>query len=363
MTVDNIAQNPLLKKILPNGIEELIWKVSENINEGNPTVASVLLEGGFHGQVHASVKGKDDKLIVQDRVSGKLVEEKIPSYIKIAMRMMYHTREGKFAVDKLQLAKVLKHLTEQQGKKYTNPHSVKEITSFIAFHNLNKEEILDPLDSFKNFNEFFYRKLKKTAREIASSADPKVAVSPADCRLNVFPTIDDATKIWIKGKNFTLKNLIKDDALANQYVGGSLAICRLAPQDYHRFHIPCNGTLGKFVPIDGTYYTVNPIAVREQVDVYTENKRQRVVISSPEFGDVLYISVGATMVGSIFYTAKEGQPVQKGDELGYFAFGGSTVLLLFKKGTIKFDNDLVVNSTKPIESLVKMGMSLGKSTK
>jgi len=210
---------------------------------------------------------------------------------------------------------------------------------------------------------FFYRKLKKTAREIASSADPKVAVSPADCRLNVFPTIDDATKIWIKGKNFTLKNLIKDDALANQYVGGSLAICRLAPQDYHRFHIPCNGTLGKFVPIDGTYYTVNPIAVREQVDVYTENKRQRVVISSPEFGDVLYISVGATMVGSIFYTAKEGQPVQKGDELGYFAFGGSTVLLLFKKGTIKFDNDLVVNSTKPIESLVKMGMSLGKSTK
>jgi len=175
--------------------------------------------------------------------------------------------------------------------------------------------------------------------------------------------VDEATTIWIKGKNFNLKNLLKDDNLAKEYSGGSLVIARLAPQDYHRFHSPVGGVLGKFIPCSGTYYTVNPIAVRDTIDVYTENKRQRVTIKSPEFGDVVYVTVGATMVGSIMYTAKEGQTVKKGDELGYFAFGGSTVLLLFKAGAIKFDNDLEVNSLKPIETLVKIGSSLGKSTK
>jgi len=279
------------------------------------------------------------------------------------MRVMYSTREGKFAVDSLHINSLLKHLTEQQGKKFNNPASKKEIEHFIQFHNLNKEEILDSLDSFKNFNEFFYRKLKPSARPIAEASNQKVAVSPGDCRLNVFTSIEEATKIWIKGKKFSLTNLLKDDALAKEYSGGSLVIARLAPQDYHRFHSPVSGTLGKFTPYTGTYYTVNPIAIRDTIDVYTENKRQRVTIKSPEFGDVIYITVGATMVGSIVYTAKEGQTVKKGDELGYFAFGGSTVLVLFKKGTINFDEDLKVNSMKPIETLVKIGSRLGISTK
>jgi len=231
------------------------------------------------------------------------------------------------------------------------------------FTKLNKDEILAPLDSFTNFNEFFYRKLKLSARPIFSPSDPKTAVSPADSRLNVFETIEAATKIWIKGKNFTLQNLLKDETLAKEYSGGSLVIARLAPQDYHRFHSPIDGVLGKFVPYPGTYYTVNPIAIREAIDVYTENKRQRVIIKSPQFGDVLYITVGATMVGSINFTVKEGQTVKKGDEIGYFAFGGSTILVLFKPGTIKFDSDLLVNSSKPIETLVKFGTSLGTSTK
>jgi len=219
------------------------------------------------------------------------------------------------------------------------------------------------VESFKTFNEFFYRKLKPAARPIAFQGDPKVAVSPADCRLNAFPTIDEATKIWIKGKNFTLYNLLLSDELVAKYTGGSLIVARLAPQDYHRFHFPVDGTVGPSTPIDGSLYTVNPVAVRQPIDVFTENKRIRTILYSKCFGEVVYISVGATMVGSIVLTSHEGQEIKKGDEHGYFAFGGSTVLLLFLPGVIRFDDDLVVNSTKPIETLIRMGDSIGVATR
>lgn len=153
-----------------------------------------------------------------------------------------------------------------------------------------------------------------------------------------------------------------DDQIAEKYDGGSLVICRLAPQDYHRFHVPVDGKLGKFVPLDGKLYTVNPIAIRADVDVYTENKRTRVTIDSPQFGEVMFIAVGATMVGSIVMTQKEGAEVKRGDEMGYFAFGGSTVLVLFRKGAIQFDQDLLVNSSKPIETLIRVGDSIGLAT-
>jgi len=257
---------------------------------------------------------------------------------------------------------LLNHLSVAQGKKYDEPQSKKEIPHFIEFHGLNTEEILDPLDSFANFNEFFFRKLKSSARLIAEPNNPKVAVSPADCRMNVFPTIDQATAFWIKGKRFTLPNLLKDEQLAAKFTGGSLVIARLAPQDYHRFHLPVDCKIGHTTPFDGALFTVNPIAIREPVDVYTENKRNVTVLESSTFGTLAYISVGATMVGSIHITSKEGSNAKKGDEHGYFAFGGSTVLLLFEPNRIVFDKDLILNSEKPIETLIKMGDRIGIST-
>ena len=83
----------------------------------------------------------------------------------------------------------------------------------------------EPLESFETFNEFFYRKLKPGARKL-SSEDPKVAVSPADCRMVAFPSVADATSIWVKGKNFSLEELLKNQDLANYYKGGSMAIFR-----------------------------------------------------------------------------------------------------------------------------------------
>jgi len=278
--------------------------------------------------------------------------------------------------------RLLKSLSVKQGLKYDNPASAAEIPGFIEFHRLDVNEILDPLDSFKNFNEFFYRKLKPSARPIADLSDPTTLVSAADCRLMTFDTVSDAQKIWIKGREFTVARLLgeqyKDQA--DKFIGGAVAIFRLAPQDYHRYHVPVDGTIGKMTYIEGEYYTVNvsspsrqslwlesdivtpfqPQAIRTKLDVYGENARKIVPIHSPVFGTVMCVCVGAMMVGSIISTVTEGQTVKRGDEFGYFAFGGSTIVCLFEKDKVRWDEDLRLNGRAPLETLVRVGMRLGK---
>lgn len=104
-----------------------------------------------------------------------------------------------------------------------------------------------------------FRKLKKSARPIEQPDNPYRLVSAADCRMMAFETVSDATRLWIKGREFTVARLLGDvyRAEADKYTGGALAIFRLAPQDYHRFHSPVDGTIGPMTHIDGEYYTVN----------------------------------------------------------------------------------------------------------
>jgi len=146
---------------------------------------------------------------------------------------------------------------------------------------------------------------------------------------------------------------------AKLFEGGALGIFRLAPQDYHRFHIPVDGVLEKPKLIKGEYYTVNPMAVRSALDVYSENVRIICPINSPIFGRVMVICIGAMMVGSTIITAEEGQNVKRTDELGYFQFGGSTLVVLFEPGKMVWDEDLVSNSKQALESLIRVGMSVG----
>lgn len=218
-------------------------------------------------------------------------------------------------------------------------------------------EVLLPLEEFKNFNEFFYRELKPGARACTAPNNPHIITSPADCRSVVFNSIDKSTNVWIKGREFSVKRLLGDayPEDASRFEGGALGIFRLAPQDYHRFHIPVDGQMGKPITIAGEYYTVNPMAIRSALDVYGENVRVLVPVDSPVHGRVMIVCVGAMMVGSTVITQKEGADVKRADELGYFKFGGSTIVLLFEKGKMVFDEDLVSNSEMALETLVSVG--------
>lgn len=227
----------------------------------------------------------------------------------------------------------------------------------MAFHGLDMSEVLLPMEEFKNFNEFFYRALKPGARPCSAPNRRGIIVSPADCRCVVFNQITQATKIWVKGRGFTTKRVLGHGYPegGERYENGALGIFRLAPQDYHRFHIPVDGVLGKAVTISGEYYTVNPMAIRSALDVYGENVRVVVPIESDEHGRVMMVLVGAMMVGSIVITRREGERVRRAEELGYFKFGGSTILLLFEAGRMRFDDDLVDNSAGGLETLVSVG--------
>ena len=221
-------------------------------------------------------------------------------------------------------------------------------------------EVLLSVDQFKNFNQFFYRELKPNARPCSATNNPRIIVSPSDCRSVVFNRMDEATKIWVKGREFTVERLLGNTYPADvkRYTNGSMGIFRLAPQDYHRFHIPVDGVMDKPKLIEGEYYTVNPMAIRSSLDVYGENVRVVVPIDSVAHGRVMVICVGAMMVGSTVITRKPGDRVKRAEELGYFKFGGSTLLLLFEQGAMRFDDDLIENSRGALETLVQLSCSL-----
>jgi phosphatidylserine decarboxylase len=192
----------------------------------------------------------------------------------------------------------------------------------MATYSLQTDELLEPdISKYKTFNEFFYRKLRPDARPVDHAADPLAICSAADCRLMVFQTMDLASEFWVKGRQFTIPNLLgvtPSSDTAKLFHGSSVAIFRLAPSDYHRFHSPIDGTLGEVVHIPGQYYTVNPQAVNEPgFDVFTANTRSILYLTHTATKlPVAYVAIGALLVGSINWTGEKGNSVKKGDELG-----------------------------------------------
>eukprot|EP00906_Rhabdomonas_costata_P018254 RCo026635 len=233
-------------------------------------VGAALLDDGRADSKESSAAIPGMTIMVRDRITGKSFEERIPSSIMVAMRLIYSPWSVRVA-DTQQVKRMLARLTESQGRHYNDPRSKASIPEFVKYHKLNMAESLEPVEAFVTFNEFFYRKLKPGARII----DESPVVSAADCRLSAFATITDATKIWIKGQDFTVSKLLQCQELAELFPSGSsVLIFRLSPQDYHRFHSPVTGTLGPNPrEIPGSYFTVNPVAVRENIDVFGENKR------------------------------------------------------------------------------------------
>ncbi|XP_058771769.1 phosphatidylserine decarboxylase proenzyme 2-like isoform X2 [Vicia villosa] len=304
-------------------------------------------------------------ILVYDRKSRRLVEEQIDKKIVMSMRAIYQSKIGLGLMD-IGVKELLQNISEKQGAKMDSLESAADIPKFIESYKgqISLAEVKYPLEHFKTFNEFFIRELKPGSRPIASAEHDNVAVCAADCRLMAFESVDDSTRFWIKGRKFSVQGLLGKELCSSAFVDGTLVIFRLAPQDYHRFHLPVSGIVEQFVNIPGCLFTVNPIAVNSKYcNVFTENKRVVSIIETVDFGKVAFVAIGATMVGSITFTKTHGDYVKKGDEFGYFSFGGSTVICVFEKDSIAIDEDLLSNSARSLETLVTMGMRLGVSTR
>jgi len=255
---------------------------------------------------------------VIDRRTNRLIYEHMPSYHKYGMRLLFRGSFQRELLHTNTIKNFFARETLRLGEAFDEPKSRKHIPAFVKMYDINLDELLQPnISKYFTFNEFFYRKLKANARPIDNYDDPYTIVSAADCRLILFDNISEATRIWIKGHQFSLQHLFEDEQLAEEFDGGSIAVFRLAPDDYHRFHSPIKGTIGKHMKqINGTYYTVNPIAIKERLDVLTRNQRTVITIESDCFERVAFVAIGALLVGSVNFTVKPNQSIEKGDELG-----------------------------------------------
>ncbi|WP_269522123.1 phosphatidylserine decarboxylase [Coraliomargarita parva] len=242
------------------------------------------------------------------------------------------------------------------GWRMDRPSSQSKVAPFISEYGLDSEEFAEPVERFKTFNEFFYRKLKGHARPV--DPDPQGAVFPADGRHLAIADIDRAETFYIKGQRFDLQAFVGDSALAQKYAGGSMLISRLCPVDYHRFHFPVAGLAGEARELPGSLRSVSPLALRRRLSILWENRRVLTEVESEAFGPVLVLEIGATCVGGIHQTYAPGM-VTKGMEKGYFSFGGSCVTTIFPKGAIRFDADLLEFGAQGLEVYARMGERCG----
>jgi phosphatidylserine decarboxylase len=284
---------------------------------------------------------------IRDRASGALVEE--PVYREAELRWAYEDAFGRVAFDVLGNNWLF---CAFEGLKADLPTSVDRIPAFVEAFGVDMDEAERPIGTYASFNDFFTRRLRPHARPVDPA--PGALVSPGDGRLLVFPALAAGARLPIKGARSTLADLLGSAAEAKPFLGGSAAILRLAPQDYHRFHFPARGTAGPARLIPGRYHALDPLALAREPDLHCRNKRAVTVLHTPEFGRIAMVEVGAIAVGTIVQTYRPGR-VQRGQEKGYFAYGGSTVVLLFEPEALGFDADLVEDAAAGIEVRVKQG--------
>ncbi len=233
--------------------------------------------------------------------------------------------------------------------------SKKKIKPFIQKFNVDTSEFAQSVHEFTSFNDFFIRKLRPHVRPIANDL-----CLPADGRYFAIEALSDKSAFLVKGATFNLPAFLGDAELAKRYEGGNLLLARLCPVDYHRVHFPVSCTPRAPVKISGGLYSVNPLATKKTPSIFWENKRERISLETKEYGTVQCVLVGATNVGTIHYSFTPNTHYTRGEELGYFSFGGSALVLLFEKGVCTLAKDIVSASEKGIEVLCKMGQPLAE---
>ena len=225
------------------------------------------------------------------------------------------------------------------------------IRRFVRRYGVNMSEAANPdVASYPTFNDFFTRALKPGARPLAH-AD---LVCPVDGAISQFGAIERDQIFQAKGHHYSTTALVGGDAaLAGRFQDGSFATLYLSPKDYHRIHMPCDGRLLRMLHVPGDLFSVNPTTARGVPGLFARNERVVCVFEGAR-GPFVLVLVGATIVGSMatvwhgivnpprvaqvreWHYADEPVQLKQGNEMGRFLLG-STVVMLFPKGTLRFN--------------------------
>ena len=267
-----------------------------------------------------------------------------------SIRFLYNTAFGRLCL------KVIKRrwLSRLCGKYLDSRLSKHLIKKFVKKNNIDLSQYY--ADDFKCFNDCFCRQIREGFRPI--EADPTALISPCDGLLTAYDITDGAV-IPVKQSSYTVTSLLRDETLAESYKDGLCLVFRLCVDNYHRYCYFDSGEKEGNVFIPGFLHTVRPAALAE-LPVFVENCREYTLMHTDNFGDAVQIEVGAMLVGKID-NYHEAHSFKRGDEKGRFLYGGSTVILLIKKGAARINDEFKINSGEEIP--VVLGQRIGGSIK
>lgn len=281
---------------------------------------------------------------VVDRKTNELINKKET----IGISFLYKTFIGRIILNII----VKPWFTKLNG--YFMNSKLSNIISLILIkkYKIKKGEYVN--NKFKSYNDFFTRKRKEEYLNI--DKDPNNLIAPADSKLTVY-NIKSSNEFKIKDSYYSIYDLLDGNSISEEYDNGKILIFRLDVDDYHRYCYIDDGVKGVNIHIKGVFHTVRNIALKKY-NIYKKNTREYTIMNTKNFGQVIEIDIGAIIVGRI-KNHHEDYKFTKGEEKGYFEFNGSTIVLLFKKGYIDIDEDILINSKNGIETIVKYGEKIG----
>lgn len=272
---------------------------------------------------------------------------KINDKESLVLRFLYNTFIGRIIllfITRVSFSKIATKFLDSRSSKIL-------INNFIKKYNIDEGLFEDK--KYKSFNDYFTRNKKKEYINI--DKNPNNFICPCDCKLSVYKANDK--KFRIKHVDYELETLLKSKVLADEYKDDYVMICRLTPDDYHRYCYIDDGYHDANKKIKGLLHTVRPIAI-EQKNVFVTNSRSYTVLDTVNFGQVIQVEVGALMVGKIKNNYTNYQ-FKRGEEKGFFEYGGSTIILLVKKDKVKIDNYLINNTKRGYETKISIGEKIG----
>ncbi len=294
-------------------------------------------------------KVKSQQIIFWHRKKQGYEIEKV--YGDASLRWAYQTAVGQKIVDGF-LSQAW--VSQVYGAFQSSRLSQRKIPEFIKNFNIPMEEFES--GPFASFNDFFIRKFKPGARPWVE--DPKCMAAFAEARYLAFEKVLPDQKFPVKGKFLSAGALLGGTSWAKKFEGGPLLLARLCPVDYHRFHFPDSGRVLESFSLHGKLHSVNPVALEARSDIFATNERRVTILETQNFGSLAYIEVGALCVGKIVQTDLSREYFRRGDEKGYFLFGGSTVIVLGQPGHWIPDRDLLEQTQMGREVLVRLGESV-----
>ncbi|MGZ3688726.1 MAG: phosphatidylserine decarboxylase [Bdellovibrionota bacterium] len=288
----------------------------------------------------------ETRIVYWNRTKGAQEEEQV--YGEKFVNWLYGTTKGRRLADGFLSGRAFSQIYGEYQSSLLSRHKIKP---FIEKFQIPMSEYAE--ERFGSFNDFFIRKFRPGARTFVS--DPRVLPAFSEARYLAWDKVLPEQTFPVKGSQLTSSALLGEGELSAPFAGGPLMIARLCPTDYHRYHYPDDGSTLSAYSIAGRLHSVNPAALRYKGEILCTNERRVSVLETSHFGKLAYIEVGAMCVGRIVQTHDEKLPFRRGDEKGYFLFGGSTVIVLGEKGRWKPSEDLLTMTSRGIETLVRLG--------